>query len=462
MPSKAPFLQLSQNRRYLTTENGKPFFWLADTWWYGLTDRTAWPEPFQKLVRRRVDQGFTVVMMVVGVPPEISLDSSQANSDGHHPYLADFAPNPAYFDAIDKKIAYVVDQGLVPCLVGGWGPQMQALGQQRFSEFWSEIIRRFAKYPVVWCLTGEVDLTTLTPAKKTFPKQVLQSLPDPLKNALRSLKHALIPARVNPAAVTPQLTDWLAVADHIRTLDSSHLLLVHPHTQQLSSEILHQPAWLEVDSIQSGHSEDSRLFLTEQAVKASQHRVFINLEPLYEGILGHDSPTFQRFAFWMSVLAGAKGHTYGADGLWNMRTADHFLGHWGNTAWTEALQRAGGEQLGIAKKWLDTHLSWWTLTPSLAAIAPHWQADTACEQLPLCSTTDDHHYLCYFPAGRPQHNYLWQVSGSWECAWLDPQTLTSIHHCRIDHSSTEPTTLQLPQSDGDLLLLVRPQQKQKK
>lgn len=451
MQSVAPFVQLSKNGKYFVTKDGQPFFWLSDTWWYGLTDRTS-QDVFEKLVKQRAAQGFTVVMMVVGVPPEVPLDSLEAKSDGHFPFTENFSPNPNYFEAIEKKITVMVHHGIVPCLVGGWGPQIQKVGVQKFTRFWDEMLTSFSRYPVQWCLTGEVDLTTLSPQQPGLLKQTISLLPDSLKNILRAVKHKIVSKSTPTSTVNTQVKDWLKVAEHIVNADKTgRVLLVHPHTQQPVSQILGNPRWLKVDSIQSGHSTDSRLFLSSQAVAQSRQSAFINLEPLYEGILGNDDPEFQRYAFWMSILGSAKGHTYGADGLWNMRDGDSFLGHWGDTSWKEAVERPGAEQLGKAKKWLESVVEWWTLSPAIESITPHWESSEEKVFSPLCAKTTNDDHLCYFPLSRPTQQYNW-LPGKWMIQLFNPSTMELITTL-----SGAQTFLDLSSYPHDVLLFAKKQ-----
>ncbi len=358
----------------------------------------------------------------------------------------------------------MIEHGLVPCLVGGWGHQMDSVGEERFSLFWKEIIRRFSKYPVVWCLTGEVDIGTpsLHPSY-SFLKQVVSRLPEPVKVSLRTLKHSLfirplISTPVTSERVSQQILSWKKVAEALKDEDKTNkLLLVHPNTQQASSAILGQPTWLDVDSIQSGHDPGSRLFMVSEAYQRSKQKIFVNLEPIYEGILGNDDPELQRYAFWMSILAGAKGHSYGAEGLWNMRTADQFLSHWGSTVWNEALQRPGAEQLGKAIKWLEESVEWWTLQPSLNAITPHWNNTQESIHLPLCAKTANGTIVCYFPKKRQAKYYVWNDVSKVELTWIDPCTMTLVEspHYLIDGQEHR---YDLSGTQSDLLLIAKPVQ----
>ena len=57
-----PRLKVSENKRYLVTEDGKPFFWLGDTAWelfHRLDRRDA-----EAYLKNRAEKGFTVVQAV--------------------------------------------------------------------------------------------------------------------------------------------------------------------------------------------------------------------------------------------------------------------------------------------------------------------------------------------------------------------------------------------------------------
>ena len=47
---------------------------LADTWWYGLTDRIS-IDDFYELAQQRKDEGFSAIQLVMGIPPEVAIDS---------------------------------------------------------------------------------------------------------------------------------------------------------------------------------------------------------------------------------------------------------------------------------------------------------------------------------------------------------------------------------------------------
>jgi hypothetical protein len=85
----------------------------------------------------------------------------------------------------------------------------------------------------------------------------------------------------------------------------------------------------------------------------------------------------QRFMFWSALLGGAGGHTYGANGIWQVNTRQQPYGlsphghSWGGPAWDIAAQLPGSGQLGLAKNLL-TRYSWWKLEPHPEMVEPRW------------------------------------------------------------------------------------------
>ena len=72
------------------------------------------------------------------------------------PYAKDYAQvNPAYFDYADRRIQHLIDAGLTPAIVGGWGWHMPTVGVEKLSRHWRYLVARYAAYPVIWIIGGE-------------------------------------------------------------------------------------------------------------------------------------------------------------------------------------------------------------------------------------------------------------------------------------------------------------------
>lgn len=440
-------IKLSSDHTYLTYADGTPFFWLADTWWYGLTDRATWSQPFQTMVKDRQRKGFSVIQVVVGVPPEIPLDSAEAKCQGEHPWTQDGEPNPLYFKAIEPKIRYLVDHGIVPCLFGGWGPQITQLGYAKVARFWQETVRYFGRYPVVWCVAGEVDMALPLTLDNTgwnlILKKLAHWLPVQVRHAVAASGHS-----------DSQIAGWSKIGTMIHQLDDHrHLITAHPHIQRTAAQIFAHPSWLDINTIQSGHSHESAAYLVSQALESSGQGVFINLEPWYEGIRQDFYAKHQRYAFWMSVLAGAKGHTYGADGLWNMRTREQpFLSHWGQTDWQTALNQPGSTQLGLAKRWLAL-FPWWQLRPQLDWLTPVWTPDSPNASLVASLTSDQ--AIIYIPDLSQNQSLGWSPSGQWKITVINPITCLTIGSGQVNtKTGTLTWQLQQPTDLDDVVLLL--------
>ena len=85
--------------------------------------------------------------------------------DGGFPWAKDFsAINPAYFDAADLRIAYLVRSSLAPCVAGFWRYFLDIAGADVLKAHWRYLIGRWGAYPVTWCVAPERCSCHSTPA----------------------------------------------------------------------------------------------------------------------------------------------------------------------------------------------------------------------------------------------------------------------------------------------------------
>jgi len=323
---------------FLSHRDGKPFFWLADTWWMGFTARLPLADGFAKLTRDRVDKGFNVVQIVAGLYPDMEPFDERGANEAGFPWDPDFkVVNPAYFDAADKKIAYLVENGVTPCVVGCWGFYMKVAGVENLKRHWQNLIARWAAYPVVWCVCGEANMA--------FYDDASVSPEEHLKNSRR---------------------DWNEVTKFVRGADPFHrLVTIHP--TQNGHEQIEDESLLDLDMLQTGHSGFMTLAPTLRQVKKAVDRKklpVVNSEACYEGICNSSFADVQRYLFWSNFMLGACGHTYGANGIWQLNTKEKPYGasphgaHWGDASWEDAAALPGSFQLGAAKKFIS-RFEWW-------------------------------------------------------------------------------------------------------
>jgi len=343
-------LQIAPDGRHFQHADGTPFFWLGDTWWMGLCKRLSWPDGFETLAADRMHKGFTIVQIVAGLYPDMEPFDERGLNEAGYPWEHEFARiNPAYFDAADVRIQYLADHGLAACIVGFWGYFIPRMGMDKVKKHWRYLVARWGAYPVVWCLAGE----------GTMP-YYLSKTP---KEDAETQKHGLT-----------------ELARYVRSIDPHrHPITIHPSSS--ARECVDDPSVLDFDMLQTGHNDRDSVPNTIETVNRSlaatpKMPVLIG-EVCYEGIMEASRQEIQRFMFWSAILSGNAGHTYGANGIWQVNTREKPYGlsphghSWGGPAWDTAAALPGSGQLGRSKALLMRY-NWWKLEARPDLIDPHW------------------------------------------------------------------------------------------
>lgn len=348
-------LRVSENHRYFEHRDGTPFFWLGDTWWMGLCKRLQWPGDFQLLTADRVNKGFTVIQIVAGLYPDMPPFDPRGANEAGFPWEENYSRiNPNYFDMADLRINWLVQSGLIPCIVGCWGYFIDFAGAEVMKKHWRYLLARYGAFPVVWCMAGEATM--------------LYYLSEARGNQTK-LQEAIAKARA----------DWTEVTRYLRSIDPYH----HPitlHPSNSARDMVDDPSLIDFDMLQTGHGGQDSMPNTVSRVLDSIAQTptmpVLNGEVCYEGILGQSWQNIQRFAFWACVLSGAAGHTYGANGIWQVNTREKPFGSsphgmsWGETPWDEAYQLAGSAQMGVGKRLLERY-RWWEFEQHPEWAEPH-------------------------------------------------------------------------------------------
>jgi len=385
-------LRVANNYRTLEFTDGTPFFWLGDTWWMGLCNRLGWPEDFQKLTADRRAKGFSVIQIVAGLYPDMpGFDPRGANEVGF-PWELEYANiNPTYFDMADLRIRWLVHAGLVPCIVGCWGYYLPLLGVEKMKKHWRYLVARWGAYPVIWCLAGEALMPYYLSEDKVGDEKA-------------------------------QKDGWTELSRYVRTIDPyQHLVTIHPTS--VGRDQLLDDSLLDVNMLQTGHdghrSVPNTITKIRQQYQRSQAMPVLVGEANYEGILHSSEAEVQRLTFWSAILSGACGHTYGANGLWQLNNpnqpygASPWGGTWGGPTWSDASQLPGSAQLGLAKQLLLRY-EWWRFEPH-----PEWVEPAASPEnvdLPFAAGIPGHVRVIYFywptfQRPSPQHQVCLLESG---------------------------------------------------
>ena len=114
-------LRLSENRRFLVTADGAPFSWFGDTAWE-LFHR-ANREEAEYYLKKRADQGFTVIQAVVLAEFQ---GIREPNAYGDLPLVDQDPerPDEAYFRHVDWIVTLANRLGLIIGILPTWGDKV--------------------------------------------------------------------------------------------------------------------------------------------------------------------------------------------------------------------------------------------------------------------------------------------------------------------------------------------------
>lgn len=336
---------------YLSTNSGEPFLWLGDTWWYGLSERIT-NEELGALIERRQRQGFSVVHLVAGLYPETQHATPDAATDGRWSWTEDAGRlDPQWWDAADRRVEAIVAGGLLPAIVGAWSYYLLDFGPERMRTHWREIVARWAAYPGIWVGAGEAGLPHYEDVGSPREGELVARLTSGWRQIMRYIKE--IDPYPRPATLHP-----CPAFDHWS-----------------STDILGDRDDLDLSWLQTGHGDRASVATTLETMRrelATEPTIpVINSEVCYDGIIGGSNATLQRYLAWSQLLAGAAGHSYGAQGLWAFRTATAGPGFkWGEATWKEAVELPGGRQVGLIRSlladvpWPELDAARWVFTPA--------------------------------------------------------------------------------------------------
>ncbi|HVX65471.1 MAG TPA: glycoside hydrolase family 140 protein [Bryobacteraceae bacterium] len=384
-PGRLPRLQVSDNHRFLITEDGKPFFYLADTAW----------ELFHRLDRKqaveyldtRAAQGFTAVQAVALA----ELDGiTEPNAYGKLPLTDEDPARPAvtagaraadraqydYWDHVE----YIVDQanarGLYVALLPSWGRWVNSGGNdhriltpdnaQPYGEF---LGRRFGKKGVIWVLGGDRDASGFEATWRALARGI--------------------------AIGVSGKEDWGAV-----------LMSFHPAGGATSSTWFHQDAWLDFNMQQDGHGTPAQSRSWEKIASdytRTPAKPVLDGEPLYEDHplafrakdLGYSFDAHVRNYAYADTFSGACGHTYGNHAVWQMYAPGRKPVNGPLMYWHQALRRPGAAQMQYVRALLESR-------PYLSRVPDQSIVADALEGADhITSTRGDGYLFVYSPQGRP-------------------------------------------------------------
>ncbi len=329
-------LTLSENKRFLMTETGDPFFWLGDTGWLLFTKLNR--EEAEKYLEDRQQKGFNVIqVMVIHDLGEVNYygDSALVHNKIDNPLTTEGKSftDPVQYDFWDH-VDYVVElagkKKIYMALVPVWGSNVRQgfITTRQAERYALWLAKRFKnKSNIIWVNGGDVKGSDSTAVWKTIGKTIRRSNPQ-------------------------------------------QLITYHPFGRTQSSTWFHNEEWLDFNMFQSGHKrydqDTTGLHYGEdnwKYVNADYARIpvkpTLDGEPSYEGIPQglHDTlqPTWtdsdvRRYAYW-SVFAGGCGFTYGNNSVMQFYKPGIDAPAYGaKQSWLDAINAPGASQLKFLKE----------------------------------------------------------------------------------------------------------------
>lgn len=397
-----PRIKVSDNGRFLVTETGEPFFWLADTAW----------ELFHRLTREealvyfkdRKAKGFNVIQAVVLA----ELDGiNTPNAYGQCPFLeGDPArPNEAYFGLVDDYIQMAEQENLYLGLLPTWGDKvlpMWGIGPQIFSPENAHVYGKWigSRYRdqnnILWVLGG--DRPVVYEQQDTLPV-------------------------------------WREMACGIREGTGGRAFFTyHPMGGKSTGDWLHNESWLDMNMMQSGHGSGHDVPVWEmiaQDYAREPAKPVLDGEPNYEDhpvnpwpewdpALGYYDDYDVRKQLYRSVFSGGCGVTYGHHSIWQFYDRNRKPVNHPYCTWQEALDRPGAGQVRFLRELMESR-------PYLSRIPDQGMlvkdAGNGGDHIQATRDAQGAYAFIYLPVAKKVHVRMdWLSSVKKEAQWFNPRT----------------------------------------
>ncbi|MFN0106673.1 MAG: glycoside hydrolase family 140 protein [Bryobacteraceae bacterium] len=390
-----PKLRVSDNRRFLITSDGRPFFYLGDTAW----------ELFHRLNREdathylehRARHGYTVIQAVALA----ELDGlNDPNPYGHRPLKNNdpLQPEPAYWEHVDFVVKKANSLGLYIGLLPTWGDKWNrrsGAGPEVFTpenaEAYGEWLgRRYKDNAIIWILGGD------RPVESARHIDILRSM-----------------------------------ARGLRKGDGgAHLMTFHPSGGAGSAQYFHNDDWLAFNMRQNGHVTEftGRYDKTIEDYNRQPVKPVLDGEPVYEdhpvsfraAELGHSIGADVRKPLYWNLFAGAFGQTYGHHSVWQMWTPERKPINNPLMTWRAAIEQPGAVQMKYGRRLIESR-PFLTRVPDDSVIVTDRVATavpgTGRYHFSACRDENGSYAMVYAPVGRAFRVRMDKIAGAKVTAW---------------------------------------------
>ncbi len=405
---QTPGLKVSDNKRFLVTADGRPFFWLGDTAWELFHRPTR--EDVSRYLRKRAEQRFTVIQAVALAEFD---GLNEPNAYGHRPLVNNDPTTPDVKDGADNDywdhVDFVVKQadalGLYVAFLPTWGDKWKidrGVGPEIFTAQNAEAYgvwlgKRYKDTPnIIWVLGGDRAIATAT-----------------------------------------HLEIIRAMARGLRAGDGgAHLMTFHPPGGNSSSTWFHDDEWLDFNMRQNGHAVEftGRYDQTRVDYDRTPTKPVLDGEPVYEDHpvsfdarrLGHSISSDVRRPLYWDLFTGGFGHTYGHHSVWQMWTPARTPVNNPLLPWHDAIDQPGAAQMQHGRALMESR-PFLTRIPDPDIIVTDRVATSVpgAGRYQFTATRDagGSYVMVYAPVGRPFSVRMSAITGARVKAWwFNPRT----------------------------------------
>ena len=296
-------------------------------------------------------------------------------------------------------------------------------------QHWRYIIARWGALPVVWVAAGETTMPFYLSTTKDADKE-------------------------------RQKKEWTDIIRYMHATDPFHrLITTHPSRTARSS--VTDPTVLDFDMQQSGHGSPApkQAALALEGWRDHPNMPVISGESRYEALaIPQPLPaSAARQAFWAHAInTGFAGHTYGANGIWQVNGRKHPYGaspggnNWGTTPWDEAMRLPGSTQLGAARRLIESLPLWNRLEPR-----PEWVASDSGNVGPLCAVAGDQLRVVYILAPCTVKLSSLMAGASYTAAWFNPVSGEKLTDFILIPDATGNSSTTSPTGNQDWVLTLK-------
>jgi hypothetical protein len=452
-PCRRGFIRATENGHALRYDDGTPFFYLADTWWAAGTFRYPWYDDdelrpagpgmgFKDMLRYRKELGYNGIGIIAafptwaddGLPATLVLkdgrntsvrsawrrnglsggaeDGSPAKdmyNEGGRPFsfpgkvpgyehvVPDFnRPNPEYFKFLDRKIAWLNEQGFVPFIEAARRDVSQVW--KNYYQ-WPETYGRYVQY---FFARYHAFNTFLSPIHFDYGKNS-------------------IPSREYNEAV-----NWVVEKYGLPPFGNLISTNAGPSTL-LNFGNGDDAAWLSFHQIGNWREHDHFWYLTE-IFRTEPHLPGVNGEPYYPGFPDDDPPADScdaelncRSGMYGGFLSGGLGgYFYGVEGMWGGNIEEEAR----YKIW-DALGFKSGKQVPFFRDFVFCQGErYQELIPDVELVTPNKSGEAlAYRGWAYCARTEQKDWaLFYFEKGCPPATIRSLLPETeYECRWFNPR-----------------------------------------